>query len=382
MSTEKVPFCIPWITDEDKKAVSDALTSRWLTGGSQTSKFERMFAEYINVKHAVAVSNCTAALHLSLCALNIRPGDEIVVPVFTFAATANAVLYRGARPVFADIDSATLNISPMDILNRISTRTKAIIVVHYAGRPCDMDEIMEIADDHNLFVIEDCAHSLGASYMGKKTGSMGVAGCFSFYPTKNITTLEGGMITSDDDKVAEKVRLLRAHAMTKSALERERDATWFYDVVDLGYNYRLNEIQAALGISQLRRVDKANRRRILAAQYYKQCLSRVRGIGTPYAPKESHVFHLYVIRVLSEQYGLTRDELFQHLTNKGIGLGVHYTPLHLLKYYRETLGHNLGEFPIAERAYHEVLSLPLFPTITKEQIDFVSSKIREAQPCK
>jgi len=191
MSPERVPFYVPWVTNKDRKIVTDVLSSQWLTGGPLVTKFERMFANYVHVKHAIAVSNCTAALHLAMCALRIRPRDEVIVPVFTFAATANAVLYRGAKPVFCDIEPSTMNISPEEIQNKISARTKGIVAVHYAGQPCDMSEIMEIAQHHGLFVVEDCAHSLGAAYASKQTGGIGVAGCFSFYPTKNITTMEG-----------------------------------------------------------------------------------------------------------------------------------------------------------------------------------------------
>ncbi|MEM1520198.1 MAG: DegT/DnrJ/EryC1/StrS family aminotransferase [Candidatus Bathyarchaeia archaeon] len=379
MASDKiVPFFIPWITEEDKKAVLEALSSRWLTGGQKVRQFEEMFAEYIGTKYAIAVSNCTAALHLVMRALNLRQGDEVIVPVLTFAATANAPIYCGAKPIFADIDEKTMNISPDDLLNKITDRSRAIIVVHYAGQPCDMREIMEIAEDHKLFVVEDCAHSLGATYMNKKTGSIGVAGCFSFYPTKNITTLEGGMITTDDSELARKLRLLREHCMTKTALEREMNSTWVYDIIDLGYNYRLNEVQAALGISQLGRIDEINRRRITAAQYYNEGLSGVRGIVKPYvAENRTHVYNLYVIRVIEEEYGLGRDELFRCLSAKGIGLSVHYRPLHLLKFYRTAFNYRPGDFPIAERLSKEILSLPLFPLITKEQIGYVVDKIRE-----
>ncbi|MGB9023793.1 MAG: DegT/DnrJ/EryC1/StrS family aminotransferase, partial [Candidatus Bathyarchaeia archaeon] len=327
MPAGRIPFCLPWITKDDSEAVADALMSQWLTDGPKLSQFEEALAEYLDIKHVVAVSNCTAALHLAMCSLDISVGDEVILPVFTFAATANAVLYRGAKPVLADIDPSTLNVSPDEIKNKLSKRTKAIIVVHYAGQPCDMRTIMEIANDRSLPVVEDCAHSLGATCMGKKTGTIGTAGCFSFYPTKNITTLEGGMITSNDDHVARKARLLRSHAMTRTASERERESSWFYDIVDLGYNYRLNEPQAALGMSQLRRLEDANRMRISAAREYNQSLAACPGIVTP-SVTQGHVFHLYVIRVLKERYGLSRDELFRRLSREGIGLSVHYTPLH------------------------------------------------------
>ena len=372
---DEIPFFVPWTIEEDKKAVLEALSSRWLTGGPKVKEFERVFTKYIGVKHAVAVNSCTAALHLAMRALEIGPGDEVIVPVLTFAATANAVLYVGAKPVFADIDEKTFNISPKDIQNKITEKTKAIIVVHYGGQPCDMKEIMQIARRHNLHVVEDCAHSLGAEYMSQKTGNIGTIGCFSFYPTKVITTIEGGMITTNDEKIAKQSTILREHGMTKTAIEREKKATWYYDVVDLGYNYRLNEVQAALGISQLKRVEKINKRRIEAAHYYTRKLKEIDGITLPYEDKNrTHMYHLYVIKV-TERYGTDRDELFKRLSAKGIGLSVHYTPLHLLTFYRKKLGYKKGDFPIAEKISKEILSLPLFPTISEAQIDYVAKEI-------
>jgi len=379
MPAERVPFFVPWITGEDRKTVLEALNSRWLTSGPTVARFEKDFSEYVGVKHAVAVSNCTAALHLVMRALNIGPNDEVIVPVFTFAATANSVLFCRAKPIFADIQEASFNVAPSEIRNKITPRTRAIVVVHYAGQPCDMHEILEIAQDSNLPVIEDCAHSLGATYAGHNTGSMGIAGCFSFYPTKNITTLEGGMITTNDDDVARRAKLLREHCMTKTALDREKLGSWFYDVVDLGYNYRMNEIQAALGISQLKRADEGKGRRTVLANYYSDKLRKMTGIVLPTVSEgRSHAYHLYVVRVVNEIFGLARDELYRYLTAMGIGLSVHYTPLHLLTYYKQISNSRAGDFPVAERAGTEVLSLPLFPTLDEKQIDYISSSIEKA----
>ncbi len=377
MCAEKVPFFVPWITDEDKKAVLEALGSRWLTGGPRAEELERMFMNYVGAQHAVSVNSCTAALHLAMRTLNIGPGDEVIVPVLTFAATANAPLFAGAKTVFSDIDERTFNISPSDIENKITGKTKAIIVVHYGGQSCDMQEIMQIARRHDLHVVEDCAHSLGAEYMEQKTGVIGTIGCFSFYPTKVITTLEGGLITTNDEKIAEQSRILREHGMTKSAFNREKKGTWYYDVVDVGYNYRLNEVQAALGISQLKRVEEINKRRIEAAQYYSQKLEESVGITLPYEAKDrTHIYHLYVIRV-TERHGIDRNELYKRLSAKGIGLSVHFTPLHLFEFYKKRLGCKEGDFPVAEKVFKEILSLPLFPTISKIQMDYVIKQINE-----
>jgi len=376
LCAEKIPFFVPWVTKEEKKAVLEVLSSRWLTGGPKAKEFEKMFARYLGTKHAIAVNSCTAALHLAMRALNIGSGDEVIVPVFTFAATANAPIFVGAKPVFADIDEKTFNISPKDIQNKITKKTKAIIVVHYGGQPCDMKEIMQLAKHHNLPIIEDCAHSLGAEYMNQKTGTIGTIGCFSFYPTKIITTLEGGIATTNNEQIAKKIEVLREHGMTRSAFNREKTATWYYDVVDLGYNYRLNEVQAALGIAQLKRIDEINKKRIAAAHYYTQKLQKIKGIIPPYEAKDrTHVYHLYAIRVTEQKHGRNRDELYKKLSSKGIGLSVHYTPLHLLTFYKKTLHYKTGDFPTAEKISKQILSLPIYPTITKTQIDCVTKKI-------
>ena len=377
MGKEKnaVPFFVPWISEEDKKAVMQALNSRWLTGGPRTKEFEELFTSYTRSKYSVAVNSCTAALHLAMRALNIGSGDEVIVPVLTFAATANAALFVGAKPIFADIDEKAFNISPREIEQKITEKTKAVIVVHYGGQPCDMKEIMEIAEDHNIEVVEDCAHALGALYRGKNAGTFGAVGCFSFYPTKIITTIEGGMATTEDEQTANKMRVLRDHGMTKTAFDREDKASWYYDVVDLGYNYRMNEVQAVLGIAQLKRIDDINEKRCAAAKYYTKRLSDIEGIITPYeAEDRTHLYHLYVIRVLQEKFGVNRDELFRNLSASGIGTSVHYTPLHQLTFYKK-LCSGKQSFPVAERVSKEILSLPLFPTMSKSQIDFVAEEI-------
>ena len=380
MQSVRIPFYVPWITKEDKKAVMAALESRWLTGGPKVAEFESMFADYVGVDHAVAVNSCTAALHLAMRALDIKGGDEVIVPTLTFAATANAALFTGAKPVFADIDEKTYNISPSDILAKITHKTKAIIPVHYGGQPCDMKEIREIAEDHKVPIIEDCAHSLGAEYREKQTGNLGTAGCFSFYPTKIITTIEGGMLTTNDKSFAEKARTLREHGVSKTALDREADAAWYYDVTDLGYNYRLNEIQAALGMSQLRRVDEGIERRIQAADYFSKKLVNIspQGLNPPYeAPDRSHVFHLYVVRIRKESLGIDRDTLFRELLNRGIQPSLHYPPLHLMSFYRKLSKGKSYKFPVAERVYKEIMSLPLYPTLTLRNMEFIVARIEE-----
>jgi perosamine synthetase len=377
-ASEGIPFYVPWITEKDKKAVFDALGSRWLTGGPKAKEFERLFADYVGTKFAVAVSSCTAALHLAMRVLSIGSGDEVIVPDLTFAATANAPIFCGAKPVFADVDEKTFNISPADVLEKVTPKTKAIIPVHYGGQPCDMKELLEIAEDNKLFVVEDCAHSLGAEYDGKQTGTFGAMGCFSFYPTKMITTLEGGMITTDDERLDAKLRLLREHAMNRTALERELSTTWQYDVIDLGYNYRLTEAQAALGMSQLERIEAGIKRRIKRAGYYTERLSKL-GVITPQrAQNRSHNYHLYTVRIPKNSRGKTRNHVYKRLMDSKIQSSVHYTPLHLMSFYRKFSKGASNHFPVAEKIYQEILSLPLYPTLTKREIVEVTTKIREA----
>lgn len=352
--------------------VLGALDSRWLTGGPKAREFEKQFADYVGVKYAVSVNSGTAALHLAMLGLNLKQGDEVILPVFTFAAAADAVLYCRAKPVFADIDVRTFNISPQDLQENITKRTKAVVVVHHGGQPADMKEIMEIGADHGLAVVEDCAHSLGAKYNGMQTGSIGIAGCFSFYPTKIITTIEGGMLTTNNAAIARKAELVRGQGMTHTAWSREKKADWVYDIKDVGYNYRLNEIQAALGTSQLKRVNAGIKKRVQASCYYSKKLAEIDGIITPFKAKNrTHVYHLYVVKVLKEKCGIDRDRLFRKLSMRGVGLGVHFIPLHFTTFYRKLTGCKPGSFPNAETAYEEVLSLPIYPTIRKSQMDYV-----------
>ncbi len=373
----KIPQGSPFVTASDAKRVVHALQSRWLTGGPKVGEFETKFAQFVDTSFAVATSNCTAALHLGLLACGIRQGDEVIVPVFTFAATANAALFCGAKPVFVDVDDESLSIDHDRVRDAVTSKTKAIIPVHYAGQPCDMDEIVEIARKKGIKIVEDCAHSTGARYMGRMTGSIGDFGAFSFYPTKNMTTCEGGMGTTNDAEIYRKVRLLREHAMTKTALERAEAASWQYDVVDLGYNYRMNEIEATLGLTQLSRLKEMNRRRVEIARRYDSGLSGLKGVRSPVRmPNRDHVFYLYVIRVDKDEYGQSRDELYNHLRERGIECGVHFTPLHMLTFYRDKLGYRRGDFPVAEKAFEEVLTLPIYPSLSNRAVDTVIREIR------
>jgi len=371
----KVPYFVPWINNEDKRAVLKSLNQRWLTNGPMLKKFENKFQNYIGTNYAIGCSSATHALHLVMRSLGIKKNTEVIVPTLTFAATSDVVSYCGGTPVFADVDYETFNILPKEIENKISNKTKAIIVVHYGGQSCDMDQILRISKKYNIPVIEDCAHALGSSYKLKNCGNLGQAGCFSFYPTKIITTGEGGMITTNDKNIWSKSLLLRSHGMTKTPVEREIESKWKYDIKEMGFNYRLDEIRSSLGISQLKRLSQINKRRIKIADEYTKRISEIKGLIPPTIKKNrNHIFHLYTIKVNSE-YHLTRNELFQNLSKKGIGSSVQYYPLHLMS-YNKTKNNKKRDFPNSNRLKDQLLSLPIFPTMTKKQINYVVSCLK------
>ena len=373
----KVPFFLPWITRDDKIAIKDALKYTLLTDGPKLREFELAFSKFTGAKYAVGVSNGTAALHLSLKALGIGSGDEVIVPDMTFVATANAVMLSGATPVFADVEKEDMNISINSIKKNIGPRTKAILPVHFAGKACNMSEIMKIARSHNITVIEDCAHAIGARYKNKHVGNFGDAGCFSFYPTKNITTIEGGMVTTNSRNIAKYVMAARNHGITKSLTQRySRGKPWEYDMMESGYNYRLDEVRAALGISQLQRIQKLNLLRKKAFKYYSLKLKKIQGIKTPLSSgRNDNAFHLYIIRI-QKRYGVTRDELFRKLLQRGIRTSVHYKPLHEFTAFRKwkKCHKNLKN---TNELYKEILSLPFYPNISKIEQDLVIKSIQD-----
>ena len=370
-----IPFFKPWINDEDKKHVANALNQRWLTNGPNLLKFENKFSVTNNSKFSIAVSTATHGLHLSLASLGIGSGDEVIVPTFTFSATADAVEYCGAKPIFVDVDMNSFNIIPNEIKKKITKKTKAIVVVHYGGQSCDMNEILKISKAKNIPVIEDCAHALGSTYGLKKCGTIGNVGCFSFYPTKVITTGEGGMITTNNIKLFQKIKSLRSHGMSILPSEREKKASWEYDIVELGFNYRLDEIRSALGFSQLKRLGEINKRRKIVARKYSELLNNIKGIISPITKKNrNHIFHLYSIKV-DENYSLTRDELFQKLYSKHIGTSVQYKPLHLMTYYKQKYKLKKSDFPNSNLLEKQILCLPIYPLMTDKEIKYVTSQI-------
>ena len=370
----KVPFIIPEITKNDKNAVLNALNSRLLTDGPKLHKFESIFAKFTGAKFAVGVSNGTAALHLSLKALGIGKGSEVIIPDITFVATASSVLLTGATPVLVDVDE-DLNISTPSIKKAITARTKAIIPVHFAGKSCKIKEIASIAKKNHIAIVEDCAHAIGSKVNRKHVGTFGQSGCFSFYPTKNFTTIEGGMVITNSKNIADFVRSARNHGISKTLASRfSKGKPWDYDVENPGYNYRLDEIRASLGINQMKRIKKMNLLRKKAANYYTEKLGNVNGVVVPdKSIGAEHVHHLYVIRITGK-YAITRDMLFNKLLKSGIRTSVHYKPLHMFTTFKK-MAKVSGSLSNSKDAYSQILSLPIYPSISKKQQDLVIHNI-------
>ena len=373
----KFPAYEPWISGDDKKIINRTLSQSMLTLGPQLEKFEANFCKYSKAKYAVAVSNCTAALHLSLMALGIGKDDEVIIPDLTFVADANAVLACNAKPIVADINKENFFLSISNVKKNITKRTKAIIPVHIYGQVCNIEEILDVAKDNNLKVIEDCAHAVGTFHKSKHVGTLGNTGCFSFYPTKNITTAEGGMVTTNSKEVAEKVRQLRSHGMTKSLKSRySSEYPWIFDIVEPGYNYRLDEIRAALGITQLKRIKKINELRKKASMYYHKNLQNIPGIILPdMVSDKTHSYHLYTIRV-AKPFKLSRNQLFKKLKDNGIRTTVYWMPIHEYAAYRKFA--KKSNVVNTAKIYDEILALPLFPNISKKHQDAVIKVIKSA----
>lgn len=375
---QRVPFHRPWIGQEEEREVLDSLRSGWLTTGPKTRAFERAFAEYTHAKHAVAVNSCTAALHLSLLASGIGTDDEVITTPTTFAATANVIEHVGARPVFVDVVPDTLNIDPDRIEDAISPHTKAIIPVHFAGHPCDLDAIHAIARKQELVVIEDAAHAIESWYRDQKIGSISPCSCFSFYATKNLTTGEGGMITTDDDDVAERLRILSLHGISVDASQRYGPKGYkHWDILEAGYKYNMFDLQACLGIHQLARVETFRERRREMVERYDQAFSELpEVVPLQRRPDVTCGYHLYVVRFAVERLGVSRDQLIEAIQNHNIGIGVHFRPVHLHPYYRNKYGFAEGLCPVAEAAGERVISLPLFPTLEIDEQQHVIRTVR------
>jgi UDP-4-amino-4,6-dideoxy-N-acetyl-beta-L-altrosamine transaminase len=365
-----LPYGHQDIDAEDEAAVLDALRADWITQGPRVDAFERAVAERVGAVHAVAVNSGTAALHAAVFAAGLGPGDEVITTPYSFAATANCILYEGATPVFVDVRADTLNIDPGLVAERITSRTRAIIAVDFSGAPADLSELQALCRAHGLLLIEDASHALGATYDGRLVGSISDLTTLSFHPVKHITTGEGGMITTNSDALAQRLRRFRTHGIAADPRTRQERGDWFYEMVDLGYNYRIPDIQCALGLSQLNRLSRfLARRRELAVRYHDR-LSQLSWLRLPQPSKQS-AWHLYVVRLLPDQLKANRAEVFAALRAEHIGVNVHYIPIHLHPYYRERFGYKPGDFPIAEVAYDQIITLPLHQGMGEKDVEDV-----------
>jgi dTDP-4-amino-4,6-dideoxygalactose transaminase len=372
-------FGSPAIEEEEIAEVVATLRSGWIGTGPRVARFEEGFREYIGARHAIAVNSCTAALHLSMLVSGVGPGHEVITTPMTFCATANAIVHAGARPVFVDVEPDTGNIDPEQIEAAINPRTKAILPVHYAGRPCRMDRIEAIARHHNLLLIEDAAHAIEAAYDGRKIGTIGDLTCFSFYVTKNVVTGEGGMVTTGNAEFAAKIKMYALHGMSKDAWKRFSDEGYrHYEVNFPGFKYNMTDLQAALGIHQLGRVGQAAKRRQEIWDLYDAAFADL-PVVRPAAVENDvvHARHLYTILVNTEEIGKTRDRVLNDLVRLNIGTGVHYTALHLHPYYRETFGYRQGDFPNAEYIGNRTLSLPLSAKLKDGDIKDVIAAVQQ-----
>ena len=373
-----LPYGHQWIDEEDISAVVQVLRSDWITTGPKVADFEQAFADFVGAREAVAVSSGTAALHAAMFALGIGTGYEVIVPPMTFAATANCVVFQGGTPIFADVDPDTLLLDPAQVEAKITPRTKALIAVDYGGQPCDYDALWAIANRHGLALVADACHALGGSYRGRPVGSLADLSAFSFHPVKHITTGEGGMVTTDDPDLAHRMRVFRNHGVTTDHRHREQQGSWFYEMLDLGYNYRLTDFQCALGMSQLHKLPEWVARRQEIAQRYNAAFAVMPAVH-PLAVREdaSHAYHLYVIHLDLEELRATRPQIFAALRAEGIGVNVHYIPAHLHPFYRERFGTGPGICPVAEAAYERMITLPIFPTMSDNDVADVIAAVRK-----
>jgi len=372
-------FGSPSIGEEEILEVSQSMRSGWVGTGPKVKRFEEMFKKFKNCRHAVAVSSCTAALHLALLVLEIKPGHEVITTPLTFASTANSIVHAGAQPVFADVELETMNIDPVEVEKKINERTKAILPVHLAGRPCDMDTLMELANRRHLRVIEDAAHAIESTYKGKPIGTIGDLGCFSFYVTKNITTVEGGMVVTDRDAWANQIKSLALHGLTQDAWQRFSDEGFkHYQVVCAGFKYNMTDIQASIGIHQLIKIEvQAQRRKEIWEIYHQSFRDLPLILPSPTPPDQRHAYHLYTPLLDIDRVRCTRDEFLQALHKENIGTGIHYIALHLQPFYQKMYGYQSGDFPNAEFISNRTFSLPLSAKLTGQDVEDVIQSVRK-----
>jgi dTDP-4-amino-4,6-dideoxygalactose transaminase len=382
MTTTATTF-LPWhralIEEEEIKAVVDVLQSGWLTTGPRVKEFEAAFARFTGARHAVAVSSCTAALHLGLATLNLQQGDEVILPSMTFASSGEVVLYFGARPVLVDCGAHSFHMDPALVEAAVTDKTRAIMPVHYAGFPCEMDAILEIARRHSLKVIEDAAHAFPSRYKGQMVGTIGDITCFSFYATKTMTTGEGGMITTDDAECADRMRILSLHGISRDSWKRYMaGGKWRYEILETGYKYNMTDLQAAIGLAQLAKCESMHLRRGVLAHRYDTMLASHDAFVLPTVPEDvEHAWHLYVVQLKPGTLRIDRDRVVEELQKLGIGTSVHFIPLHTHPLYREKCGYRDGQFPNAEKRFAGSISLPLYPGLTFEEQDRVVEALSE-----
>lgn len=374
-----LPFALPHITQAEIDEVVDTLRSGWLTTGPKTKRFEREFAERIGAPHALAVNSATAAMHLALDAIGLQPDDEVIVPVYTFTSTAEVVVYFRARPVFVDVDPITNNLDPAQLEKHITSRTRAIMVVHIAGLPAEMDDILAIARTYNLPVIEDAAHAFPAKYRGRMIGSISDLTAFSFYATKALATGEGGMLTTTNARYAERIAMMSLHGISRDAWKRySAEGSWYYEVLQAGYKYNMTDLAAAIGLHQLARSEWLLERRQAIAQRYTDAFSQWPELETPPDPAHiEHAWHLYILRLRLERLAITRDAFIQALKQANIGTSVHFIPLHLHPFYRDTYQLMPDDFPAALQAYQRSISLPIYPGMTDEDVEDVIAAVEQ-----
>jgi dTDP-4-amino-4,6-dideoxygalactose transaminase len=373
----KYPLSDIDLGEEEERSVLKVLRTRWLSTGPVTERFEKAFSKSLGGGYAISVSNGTAALHLALASLRLKEGDEIVLPSLTFVATASAVLYVGAKPVFADIVSSDdLNISSQEIEKKITKRTKAVLVMHYGGYPCNMKSIMGIAKRYGLFVIEDAAHAPGAEYQGRKCGLIGNIGCFSFFSNKNLVTGEGGMVATHNKELAERVRKMRSHGMEMLSWDKYRGHLSSYDIDTLGYNYRTTEIQSALGLVQLKKLDRNNKKRKRLVEIYRKELQEGEGISIPFSKfKGNPSYHLFPILLAPS---IDRNKVMERLKDFGIQTSIHYPPVHLFSLYQKRFGYKKGMLPNTEEVSRREVTLPLHPRMNEKDVRWIAKKVKEA----
>ena len=374
-----IPYGRQFIDEDDIEAVVEVLQSDWLTTGPSVGEFEEALAAFVHAQEAVAVSSGTAALHTAMFALDIAEGDEVIVPAMTFAATANCVVYQGATPIFVDVDPETLLIRPEAVEAALTPRTRAVIAVDYSGHPADYDRLRAITAQHGIALVADACHALGGAYKERPVGSLADLSTFSFHPVKHIATGEGGMIVTDNPRLAERMRRFRNHGITTDHRQREKQGSWFYEMVDLGYNYRITDLQCALGLSQLKKLPLFLKQRRNIARAYDEAFAASAHIKPlAVAADVDHAYHLYVIRLQSADLAIDRNGLFGILRQNGIGVNVHYIPVHLHPFYRRQFGTGPGLCPAAETAYGQILSIPMFAAMTAAQTQEVIDRLKAA----